>query len=331
MTNEEKVAILLLSLEEDLAAKVIKNFRPSEIRRVGRYMSRITSISSETLNAVAREFCQLAKEHGGMIAVGDDMPKNIVIKAVGEKEAQEILEGVDSGRVLDNPIIDKLRDVDSKALIDFTRLEHPQTIALILAHLRPEQASEVLESFLPDMQFDIIRRMATLKNVPHEYIEEVARTLEKELVAGIPSDQPIGGTGMIAEILNRMNRSAESAIMAVIEDSDPALADQIRSLMFSFDDVLRLDDRSLQEILKEIGTEDLGKALKLVDEDMRETIYRNMSKRGAELLKEDIEMMPPIRLSEVELSQRKILDAVKRLESEGKIIILRSGEQDEFI
>jgi flagellar motor switch protein FliG len=283
------------------------------------------------LNAVAKEFCQLAKERGGTIAVGDDMPKNIVIKALGEKEALEILTDVDSGRVRENPIIDKLRDVDPKVLIDFTRMEHPQTIALILAHLRPEQASEMLESFSPEMQFEIIRRMATLKNVPQEYIEEVARTLEKELVGGATADQNIGGTGMIAEILNRMNRSVESAIMAVLEDSDPELATQIRGLMFTFDDVLRLDDRSLQEILKEITTEDLGRALKLVDEEMREKIYRNMSKRGAEMLKEDIEMLPPTRLSEVEASQRKILDAVKRLENEGRIIVLRSGERDEFI
>jgi flagellar motor switch protein FliG len=332
MANEEKAAILLLSFDEDVAAQVMSNLRPSEIRRLGKYMSRISSIPGETLNSVAREFCSFSREKGGMIAVPEDSTKNIVTKALGEKGADELLQDVANSAAGDNPIIDKLRDVDPKLLVDFTKTEHPQTIALILAHLSPDQAAQILDNFSPEMQYEITRRMATLKSVPHELLEVIAKTLENEIVVGVTTGQEIGGVRMIAEVLNKMGRASESAIMQAMEDAEPELAAAIRNLMFTFDDILRLDDRSLQEILREVKSEDLARAMKLVDEGMREKFYKNMSKRGAEMLKEDIELMPPTRLSEVEASQRAIIDIAKRLEAEGRIMISRSdSEEDAFV
>jgi flagellar motor switch protein FliG len=331
MINEEKAAVMLLSLDEDLAANVMKNLRPSEIRRIGKYMNRITTISSETINAVAKEFLVMAKEKGGSLAISDNAMKNIFTKALGEKDAQEIMTEVAGNKSSDNPITEKLRDIDPKVLMDFTRTEHPQTIALILAHLSPDQAAIMLEDFSAPMQAEITKRMSTLKSVPQEFLEDVAKTLEKEIFTGNVTDQQVGGVKVMSEILNRMNRDSESAILAALDEEDAELAAQLRGLMFSFEDVLKLDDKSLQELLREISSEDLAKALKLVEETAREKIYKNMSKRGAEMLKEDIEMMPPIRLSEVEASQREIVDVTKRLESEGKILILRGYEEDEFV
>ncbi|ABC76852.1 flagellar motor switch protein FliG [Syntrophus aciditrophicus] len=331
LTNEEKAAILLLSLEEETASEVMKHLKPSEIRRLGKYMSRVSTISSETINSISREFCFLARERGRLISISEDVTKNIVIKAVGETEAESILSEVESIRTDDNPITDKLRDVDPKILMDFTKSEHPQTIALILAHLKPEKSAQILESFTPEMQFEITRRMATLKSVPQEYIDEVARTLEKEIVAGATTGADIGGIRMMADILNRMNRASENAILTALEDMDPELAAGIRNLMFTFDDVLQLDDRGLQEVLREISSEDIGKALKLVDEGMREKVYRNMSKRGAEMLKEELDLMPPIRISEAEESQRKIVEIAKKMEAEGRVVLKRGDEQDEYI
>ncbi len=332
MTNEEKAAILLLSFDEDVAAQVMSNLRPSEIRRLGKYMSRITSIPGDTLNSVAREFCSFSREKGGMIAVPEDSIKNIVTKALGEKGADELLQDVANSAAGDNPIIEKLRDVDPKLLVDFTKTEHPQTIALILAHLSPDQAAQILDNFSPEMQYEITRRMATLKSVPHELLEVIAKTLENEIVVGVTTGQEIGGVRMIAEVLNKMGRASESAIMQAMEDAEPELAAAIRNLMFTFEDIVRLDDRSLQEILREVKSEDLARAMKLVDEGMREKFYKNMSKRGAEMLKEDIELMPPTRLSEVETSQRAIIDIAKRLEAEGRIMISRSdSEEDAFV
>lgn len=330
MTGEEKAAILLLSLDEEIAANVMKNLRPSEIRRLGKQMSRINNIPSETVSTVAKEFCTMAKEVGGVITVRDGMSKNLVVKALGEKEAENILGSVESG-VFDNPVIEKLNEIEPKVLADFTRTEHPQTIALIMVHLKPEKAAQVLEHFSPAIQYEITKRMATLKSVPHEFVEEVAKTLEKELITGNSSDTQMGGAQVIADILNRMNRATESAIMMSLEDSDPELAAQIRNFMFSFEDVLKLDDKSLQELMKEVSAEDLSRGLKLVDEGQRERIFKNMSKRGAEMLREEISLMPPIRLSEVEASQRKVVETTKKLEAEGRIVILRGDEKDGFV
>jgi flagellar motor switch protein FliG len=331
MINEEKAAVMLLSLDEDMAAEVMKNLRPAEIKRIGRFMNRITTIPSETINTVAKEFIVMAKEKGGSLSVRDDMTKSIVTKALGEKGAHDILAEVASCKASDNPITEKLRDIDPKLLMEFTKTEHPQTIALILAHLAPEQAAIMLEGFTSPMQIEITKRMATLKSVPHEFLEDVARTLEKEIVTGNVTDQPIGGVKVMSDILNRMSRSCESAILMSLEDDDAELAAQLKGLMFTFEDVLKLDDKSLQELLREISNEELAKALKMVDENARDKIFRNMSKRGSEMLKEDIEMMPPIRLSEVEASQRAILDVTKRLETEGKILISRGHDEDEFV
>jgi flagellar motor switch protein FliG len=330
MTGEEKAAILLLSLDEDLAASVMKNLRPSEIRRLGKQMSRVSNIPAESINSVAKEFCTMAKELGGMITVRDGASKNLMVKALGEKDAETILSEVESS-TFDNPIIDKLHEIDPKVMAEFTRTEHPQTIALIMVHLKPEKAAEVLEHFSPAIQYEITKRMATLKSVPREFIEEVAKTLEKELIIGNSSDMQMGGVQVIADILNRMNRSTENGIMTSLEDSDPELAAQIRNFMFSFEDVLRLDDKSLQELMKDVSAEDLSRSLKLVDEGQREKIFRNMSKRGAEMLREEISLMPPIRLSEVEASQRKIVETTKKLEAEGRIVILRGDEKDGFV
>jgi flagellar motor switch protein FliG len=330
MTGEEKAAILLLSLDEDLAANVMRNLRPSEIRRIGKQMGRVSNIPAETINSVAKEFCTMAKELGGMITVREGAPKTLMVKALGEKDAETIIGEVDSVG-FDNPIIDKLNEIDPKVMAEFTRSEHPQTIALIMVHLKPEKAAQILEYFSPAIQYEITKRMATLKSVPREFIEEVAKTLEKELILGNSADLQMGGVQVIADILNRMNRSTENAIMTSLEDSDPELASQIRNFMFNFDDVMRLDDKSLQELMKDVSAEDLSRSLKLVDEVQRERIFKNMSKRGADMLREEISLMPPIRLSEVEASQRKIVETTKKLESEGRIVILRGDEKDGFV
>jgi flagellar motor switch protein FliG len=332
MNNEEKAAILLLSLNEELAAEVMKNLRASEVRRISKYMSRITSISSKDVQVVAKEFCDLAKDKGGIQSVKEDVAKNIVMKALGPEQAGSIITALndEKEKFNENPIFEKLRDIDPKLLMDFTKMEHPQTIALILAHLRPEQAAEIMDSLGPEMQIEIVRRMSTLKSVPMELIEDVAQTLEDEIIVGASSDKEVGGVRLMAEILNRMNRTSESAIISSLDGSDPELAAEIRGLMFTFDDILKLDDRSMQELLREVASEDLSKALKVIDAEGRERVFKNMSKRGADMLKEDIDMMPPIRLSDVEKSQRAILDICKRLEAEGRIQLSREGG-DEFV
>ena len=330
MLDEEKAAVLLLSLNENLAAEVMKNLRPAEIKRLGKQMGRITTVSAETVNSVAKEFCALARAQWEGISVSAETSKNLVLKALGDVPSGGFAKDIVITNT-DNPIIDKLRDVDPKILADFTKAEHPQTIALILVHLRAEQAAQMLEHFAPALQCEITKRMATLKGVPYEFIDEVANTLEKEIISSATSSQQMGGARLMGEILNRMTRTSESNIMAALEETDAELAVSIRNFMFNFDDVLKLEDRSIQELLREVSSEDLSRALKLVDEGLREKIFRNMSKRGAEMLREEMEMMPPIRLSEVEASQRKLVDLTKKLEADGKIVIQRGADEDAFV
>lgn len=333
--NEEKIAVLLLSLDEELAARVMKNFSPSEIELIGKQMSRLNSVSLEDVNNVAKEFCTLARQKGGVLPVHGDALRNLIVKAAGEETAHDILTSIErtAGRdkPYSNPLIQKLQEIDPQILIDFTKTEHPQTIALILSYVGAEQAAGILETLSPEMQFDIVKRMATLKSVPHEVIEDIAKTLEKEIIIGGISDLQPGGITMVAEVMNRMNRNTENAVMRSLDDTVPEIAAEIRKKMFTFEDILKLDDRSIQELLREVTTEDLARALKIVDEEMRGVIYKNMSKRGADMLKEDIEMMPPIRLSEIEKSQRIIIDATKKLEAEGKLVIFRGEGGDQFV
>lgn len=333
--NEEKIAVLLLSLDEELAARVMKNFSPSEIELIGKQMSRLNSVSLEDVNNVAKEFCTLARQKGGVLPVHGDALRNLIVKAAGEETAHDILTSIErtAGRdkPYSNPLIQKLQEIDPQILIDFTKTEHPQTIALILSYVGAQQAAGILETLSPEMQFDIVKRMATLKSVPHEVIEDIAKTLEKEIIIGGISDLQPGGITMVAEVMNRMNRNTENAVMRSLDDTVPEIAAEIRKKMFTFEDILKLDDRSIQELLREVTTEDLARALKIVDEEMRGVIYKNMSKRGADMLKEDIEMMPPIRLSEIEKSQRIIIDATKKLEAEGKLVIFRGEGGDQFV
>jgi|YelNatPaOPRAMG01_1025707.scaffolds.fasta_scaffold14229_2 flagellar motor switch protein FliG len=331
LSNEEKAAIILLALDEARAAEVMRHLRPAEIKRVGRYMSRINTIPAETINAVAKEFINIAREKGRMLAVQQQTAKNIVARALGDKEAENLFSDNTFRYAIDNPIVDKLRDIDPKLLLEFTKTEHPQTIALILANMKPDSAAVIMENMSPAMQIEVTKRMASLKSVPYEFIEEVAKTLEEELLSSHIEGQQMGGVRLMADIINRLSPATESAIMTALEESDPDLAYQIRSLMFTFDDVLKLDDKSLQEVLREVSSEDLAKALKVVDPAQREKIYRNMSKRGAEMLKEEIDLLPPTRVSEVEKSQRAIVDVVKKLEAEGKVILSRGAKEDEFV
>jgi len=230
MINEEKAAVILLSLDEDLAAEVMKNLRPAEIKRIGKYMNRITTIPAETMNTVAKEFIVMAKEKGGSLSVRDDVTKKIMTKALGEKGAQEILMEVASAKSSDNPITDKIRDMDPKVLLEFTKTEHPQTIALILAHMAPEQAAIMLEGFSGPMQLEISKRMATLKSVPHEFLEDVAKTLEKELISDNMIEQQVGGIKVMSDILfdrKVIGRdiSYQNHVQEVMRTRKPAISD----------------------------------------------------------------------------------------------------------
>lgn len=334
MTNHEKAALVLLSLGEEAAASVMKNLGPEEIRCVGKCMNTMTGASQEDMEYAAKEFGLLVRGSiQGIPSVQEEYVQKIIMKALGENKGREFIKTIEGESFLSSggPIIEKLRNANPKVLADFTKTEHPQTIALILSYLRPEQVADILENLPQDRQQNIIRRIATLGSVPREFLEEMTKTLEAEVISGVDSEEHAGGVQVIAEILNRMTRESEKGILESLDESDPELALDIRNRMFTFDDIFALDDRAMRILLEEVDREDLPRALKVIDDETKEKIFKNLSKRAAEMLREDISLMPPIRLSEVEKSQRAIIEIAKRLESEEKITLSKSGANDEFV
>ena len=216
--------------------------------------------------------------------------------------------------------------MDPEQLAETIRNEHPQTIALILAHLNPEQAAEIV-SLLPEgIQGDIMLRIASLEAVPREMIDEIETVLDGELkTTGGMASEGLGGVEAVAEVINNLDKNSESAIMAVVEESDPDLADEIRKLMFTFDDLINVDDRGIQSILKEINNEDLLLALKTAVDEVKEKIYQNMSQRASSMIQDDLEAMGPARLTDIEKAQQSIVKVARKLEEEGKIIIASKG------
>jgi len=335
MRNEEKAALVLLSLGEEAAASVMKNLGTDELRRVGKCMNNLKGAPRKDIEQAAKEFNALihGSSEGAALSVQDKYVENVIVKALGEARGKEFIKSLEGESFLTNggPIIEKLRNANPRVLADFTKTEHPQTIALILSYLKPEQVAEILENLPSDRQQNIIRRIATLGSVPREFLEEMTKTLESEMIRGGESEEHAGGVQVIAEILNRMSRAGEKGILEALEETDPDLVVEIRNRMFTFDDIFKLDDRSMRILLEEVDREDLPRALKIVDEETKDKVFHNLSKRAAEMLREDIAIMPPIRLSEVEKSQRTIIEIAKRLETEDKITFTTSGGKDEFV
>lgn len=332
MTGEEKVAVILLSLKPELAAEVMKNLSQADVVRVGQTITRMEKINQADLQEVAKDFCKLVEEGGAYISINKDMMKKLFMNVMDENAANRLVEGISSGTGGNNPIRDKLSLLDAKTIVSFTRQEHPQTIALILAHLKAEQAAEVLEGLPSATQSDVARRMASLGTVAPEIVAEMASTLEKDVFSISSGGKELGGVKVVAEILNSINRTVQQSIIANLEEKEPILSAAIRDLMFSFEDILNLPDKDIQEIIKETAQADLTKALKLVDDTMKERIYRNMSRRAAEILKEEIQLLPPTRISDIDKAQKTITETARRLEDAGTITIQRKGDvKDAFI
>jgi len=296
-------------------------------------MKSLTGISGADIEYAAKEFCDLARKKGNrIISVQDNAVESIIMKVLGEDKGKEFIKSIEEESFSSESIvIEKLRNTDPKRLMEFTKLEHPQTTALILAHLRPEQTAEILETLPLDRQKDIVGRITTLGSVPSEFMAEMTKTLESEMILESGRQEQIGGAHMIAEILNKMSQTSEKVILESLEETDPDMATEIKNLMFTFDDIFRLDDIGMRILLEETNREDLARALKIVDDEIKEKVFKNISKRAAEMLKEDMAEMPPVRVSDVEKSQRTIIETAKRLESEDKIVFTGSVEEDAFV
>lgn len=333
LSGPQKAAIFLFSLGEEMASTIVKQLNEEEIKKIGGSISQLSSLSPKIVETILSEFQEASSAqlpiqigHEG----GSQFIKSIVSKAIDGEKAQNLLEEIQEEGKWN--LFQKIRRLDPKTVSNFIRSEHPQTIAIILTHLDSSQASAILEELSSTLQTEVICRIAELESIPPGIVEEIDQVLQQEIttIKGFEG-QKRGGVRLAAEILNQMEGAAEGNILKEIEEQKQGLAEEIRKLMFIFEDLLQVDDRSIMAILKEINNETLTMALKTASEELREKVFKNMSERAAQMLKEDLEVMGPARLKDVETAQQSVLKVAKKLESEGKIVLVGKGKEEVFV
>ena len=324
-----KSAILLMSLGEDEAAEVFKHLGPREVQKISSAMATLKGIPRDNVKDVINEFCEQAGEGGPMGAASSDYIKNVLKKALGDDKSAALIDRILQGG--DTSGIEGLKWMGAEAVAELIKNEHPQIIATIIVHLERDQASEIIAQFTERLRNDVLLRVATLDGIQPNALRELNDVLSK-LLSGSNNlkKSPMGGIRTAAEILNFMPAAAEGSIMESVKEYDAELAQKILDEMFVFENIMDIDDRGIQLLLREIQSESLIVALKGAPEELREKIFKNMSQRAAEMLRDDLEAKGPVRVSEVEAEQKEILKIVRRLADEGQIA-LGGGAEDAFV
>jgi flagellar motor switch protein FliG len=327
LTGRQKAAIFLVTLGSDVSAEIFKHLREDEIEQLTFEIARIEVVEPEDRDKVLMEFQELMMAKDFISTGGIDYAKDLLEKAVGGQRATEIINKLTSS--LQVRPFDFIRRTDPAHLLNFIQGEHPQTIALILAYLDANKASSILSSLPHEIQSEVAKRIATMDRTSPEVLREVERVLEKKLSTLASEDYTTaGGIETIVEVLNLVDRTTERTILETLEEEDPDLAEEIKKRMFVFEDIVLLGDKDIQKVLREVDSTELAKALKGVNSEVQDKIFRNMSKRAAAVLKEDMDFMGPIRLKDVEEAQQKIVTIIRKLEDAGDIVIARAGEDE---
>ncbi len=324
LEGAKKTAVLLLSMGEQFAAEVFKRMERKELVAISKAMVELETVPKELVESVLREFYRDLVTGREMVRGGQDAVKKMLLPNVDSDTAKYLSDflNLDSGPVP----FREIGKVSSKLLAQILRNEHPQTLALILGNLQSDHAADLLTKLPAGVRTEVLMRLARLEAVPEEMLMAVDKVLQSQLIAmGGKEGKKVGGVQSVAEILNAVDRATEEEVLAEIEEESPSVAEEIRNLMFVFEDVAGLDDKSVREILKEISNEDLTMALRGSKEDMRALFFRNMSERAGNMIKEDLEIMGPTRLADVEAAQQNIVKVVRKLEGEGRIAISRGG------
>ncbi len=329
MTGPEKAAVFLLSLGEAEAAQIFKKLSDSEIKKIATAMAAIKNVPPEVADRVAEEFVNRVEKKDNLSIGGQTFLKSVVGSAFEQKQADRILRSLEMEK--GGIPFEWSHDVDAGLLREQIISEHPQTIAMILAHLPPEKASEILATLPDDKKGDIAIRIVKLGQVPAEIVREVDQTLRRELSQIDSNATEVGGIDAVVDILNNLDRASEELIMETIEEEHSEMAGEIREKMFVFEDLNKVDDRGMREILKKVENQQLALAMKTASEEMKQKILGNLSSRAAEMLLEDLEVMGPVRLAEVEEAQQVIIRAAKELEADGTIVLGGKGKEDVLV
>jgi flagellar motor switch protein FliG len=330
MTSTQKAAVALVAFGPEVASLVLKGMSETELERITVEIANLRDVPPEIEEKVIEECHQIFMARQYISQGGVDFASTILEKAVGSHKAKEILHRLESSFKTHG--FSLLKDIDPKQLSGFFQSEHPQTIALVMTQLSSQQAAAVLSELTPELQAEVALRIATMEKISPEILKEIEGTLEAHFGAAASRDLSVtGGAKAIAEILNLIDSSAEKNILQSLEAEDAELAAQIKNMMFVFDDLVLLDDRSIQRVLKEVETKDLSIALKAASDEVKGKIFSNVSERVAVMIKEEMEFMGPTRLSDVEAAQGRIVEAVRRLEEEGQIIVSGRGGKEDII
>ena len=328
LTGKQKAALLLITLDVDTASELFKLLDPADVEKVTIEIANLPSIPSNVTGQVIEEFYQMMIAREYIIQGGMDYARTLLEKTFGLNRAAEILEKV---RVLTQVRgFEGLKKADSSHLANFLQKEHPQTIALILSHLPPDQTAAILTELPDDIRADVVYRIATLGKISPTLLSEVESVVDSLVESGINENiRQTGGTRAVANILNKCNNTVARFLIESIEQQSPDLALEIKRLMFLFEDIIYIDDRGIQRILREIDKKDLALALKVADDKLKDKIFKNMSERAVDLIKEELQFMGPVRLKEVEQAQMRIVDVVKQLEEREEIVIGGRGKSED--
>ncbi|WP_096189129.1 flagellar motor switch protein FliG [Evansella halocellulosilytica] len=327
LTGREKAAILLISLGPDVSAQVYKHLTEEEIEKLTLEIAGVRKVDANTKEEILEQFHQLALAQDYITQGGIGYAKDVLEKALGESEAMQIINRLTS--TLQVRPFDFARKAEPGQILNFIQNEHPQTIALILSYLDSEPAGQILSELPQEVQADVAKRIAVMDSTSPEIVNEVEAILERKLSATVTQDYTqAGGIESVVEVLNGVDRSTERTILDALEIQDPELAEEIKKRMFVFEDIVTLDNRSIQRVIRDVENEDLQLSLKVASDEVKDIVFNNMSQRMAETFKDEMEFMGPVRLRDVEEAQTRIVAIIRRLEEAGEIVIARGGGDD---
>lgn len=329
LNNTEKAALTLLTLGKDLASEVLQHLTEPEVKRLSRAFMAVSEVDRETQFGIAREFRQMMKASDTLLVDGREFAKDVIAEAFGDKAGEGLLEYITGARK--EPISAIIQDVPEKILKGFIQAEHPQTVAFLMTKMNADQAAKVLQKMPEEGQTDLLIRVANLNHVKNDVIDEVREVLRSQLKGSGAEEEEIGGPKSAADILNFVDRANEERIITEIEEMYPDMAEQIRNLMFTFEDCRKIDDKGVQAVLKEVPRDQLVLSLKTASEELKGLLFRNVSQRAAQMIQEDLGALGPVKLKDVEKAQQGIVDIVRRLEAEGKIVVGGGGAEEQLV
>jgi len=325
----EKAALTLLTLGRDIASDVLKNLTEAEVKRISRAFMLVNEVPREDQFSIGKEFHTMMKAGETMLVDGREFARDVISSAFGDTAGENLLEYISGARK--DSISSIIRDVPDKILIDFVSAEHPQTVAFLLTRMNADQAAMVLQTMTEDAQTDLLIRVANLNTVKADVVDEVREVLRATLRSASQNEEEVIGAKSAADILNFVDRNNEERIISEIEEMYPEMAEQIRNLMFTFEDMKAIDDKGIQAIMKEVPRDQLVLALKTASPELSELLFRNVSKRAGEMIREDLEILGPTKLKDVEKAQQGIVDVVRRLEAEGKVVIQSGSDEEQYV